>query len=330
VSQLLAELTGAEKATVVNNNAGATLITLAALAGGREVIVARGQLVEIGGSFRLPEVMAQSGARLVEVGTTNKVYLSDYERAITPATALLMVVHTSNFRVVGFTEEPALADLVALGRKHGVPVFHDVGSGALVDFGRFGIQGEPVVGESIAAGADVICFSGDKLLGGPQAGIVLGRRNPVDRVRKHPLFRALRPDKVQLTALEATLQHYRNPDTVFESVPTLRMVSMTDEELKVRARKLVAGLKAIAGSVVDLWRDCSQLGGGSTPGQDLPTWVAAMTAEKTSAQELHDALRRNDPPIFARVKKDRCLLDPRTLQAGEDVEVIKAVRRILA
>ncbi len=330
VSQLLADLTGAEKATVVNNNAAATMLILAALASGREVIVARGQLVEIGGSYRLPDVMTQSGARLVEVGTTNKVRRSDYEKAITPATALLMVVHTSNYRIVGFTEEPALEEMTALGRKHDIPVFHDVGSGSLVDLRRFGIQGEPVVGESIAQGSDILCFSGDKLLGGPQAGIVLGRKALVEKVRSHPLFRALRPDKLQLTALEATLQHYRNPDTVFESVPTLRMVSMSEEELKVRARRLASGLKGIAGCVVDVCSDSSQLGGGSTPGQDLPTWVVAFTGEKKTAQEISDALRRSEPPIFARVKKDRCLLDPRTIQAGEDVTILKAVRKILA
>ncbi len=330
VSQLLAEIVGTEAATVVNNNAGGTLITLAALAGGREVIVARGQLVEIGGTFRLPDVMTQSGAKLVEVGATNKVYLSDYERMIGPNTALLMVVHTSNYRIVGFTEEPPLAEMIALGRKHRVPVFHDIGSGMLVDLGKYGIGGEPLVAESVRLGADVMCFSGDKLLGGPQAGIVCGRKTLVDAVRKHPLFRALRPDKLQLTALEATLQHYRNPDTLFEAIPTLRMVAMTDDELKLRARKLAGGLKAIPGAVVEVCADTSQLGGGSTPGQELPTWVVALAGASKTAQEISDALRAHGPPIFSRVKKDRCLFDPRTIQAGEDVEIVRALRKILA
>ena len=246
VEKLLLELTGAEAALVVNNNAGATLLTLAALAQGREVIVSRGQLVEIGGSYRLPEVMTASGTRLREVGTTNKTRLADYEQAINDQTAALMRVHPSNYVIAGFTEEATLAELVALGRQRNLPVIDDIGSGALLDFSRFGMQQEPVARDSVAAGADVVLFSGDKLLGGPQCGIAVGHRKRIDQLARHPLARALRVDKITLAALAATLRLYRRPDEALQAIPLLRLLSTSAENLQNRAQRLAPQLQATA------------------------------------------------------------------------------------
>ncbi len=328
IVELLREISGAEATTVVNNNAGATLISLAAMAAGREVIVARGQLVEIGGSFRIPDVMEQSGCRLVEVGTTNKVRLEDYKKKIGPNTALLLRVHPLNYRIVGFTEEPSLEELVALGKKHNLPVMDDLGSGAFVDLAQFGIRGEPTVQDSVKAGADVITFSGDKLLGGPQAGLIVGRKKPVATIRRHPLFRALRIDKLKLTALEATLKLYLDHDRLLREHPTLRMLAMGVDELERRALELAAMAKKIPGWAVEILDDASQVGGGSVPGQELPTKVVALRHAKLSLEEVDDRLRAHTPCIWTRVQRDRVLVDVRTLLDGDIADIAAALAGI--
>lgn len=320
VEDLLRRLTGAEAALVVNNNAAAVLLALSALAAGREVVVSRGELVEIGGSFRIPEVMAQGGARLVEVGTTNKTRLEDYRSALGPDTALLLKVHPSNYRLVGFTEEVPLADLAALGREAGIPVMFDAGSGALLDLGRWGIRGEPVIREAVAAGADLVAFSGDKLLGGPQAGILVGRSAWIARCRRHPLARALRAGKLPLAALEATLKHYEDEGTALREVPTLRMLTAAPADLAARAEDLAGLLREAggAGVEVDLLPGASRAGGGALPEVDLPTTLVAVAPRHLSAGAAAAALRRQDPPVLVRVAADRLLLDPRTLLPGDE------------
>ncbi len=329
VAKLVERLAGAPAATVVNNNAAATMLCLAALAAGKEVIVSRGQLVEIGGAFRVPDVMKQSGCRMVEVGTTNKTRIADYEKAITPDTALLMRVHRSNFAVVGFVEEPSLEELVALAKKHNLRVMDDIGSGALLDVARYGIDPEPMIAASVAQGADLACISGDKLLGGPQAGMIAGKTDAVALCRRHPLFRAVRPDKLQLVALEATLRLYLNPDTVEENVPTLRMMKAPVAEMEKRAKAMAKALeKAKIGA--EVWDEESQIGGGSTPGQNLKTKVVAVDPGPAGADALIVKLRLGEPPVFARVQKGRVLLDPRTMQDGEDEEAVAALKSALA
>lgn len=328
VAEILREITGAEAATVVNNNAGATLLALAALAKGREVITSRGQLVEIGGSFRIPDVMKESGAALVEVGATNKTYIADYENAVTERTALLLRVHTSNYRILGFTHAATLEELIALGKKRGVPVMDDLGSGAFVDLSPFGVTDEPTVQSSVRAGADVITFSGDKLLGGPQAGILAGRKETIGLIRRHPLFRALRVDKLTLTALEAVLKLYRDKERLFRELPTLRMISMTLDECEQRALGLATMLKGLKGLSVEVRADSSEFGGGSVPTQQIPTRVVALTHASMSLEALAEGLRRGAPCVFCRVQQERVLLDVRTLQEGEDAELAAALRRI--
>ena len=328
IVRLLKELTGAEAATVVNNNAGATLIALAALARGKEVIVSRGQLVEIGGSFRIPEVMEQSGARLVEVGATNKTYVRDYEKAITPETALLLKVHTSNYRIVGFSHSPTLEEMVELGNRNGIPVMDDLGSGALVDLAPYGITGEPLVQESVQAGAKVVTFSGDKLLGGPQAGLLVGKKEAIARIRRHPLFRALRVDKMQLTALEATLKLYLNPERLLRTLPTLRMIAATIDDMEPAALELAAQLQLLPGLDARIEEESSEIGGGSVPAQQLPTRVVAVRHENLSPDVLSGRLRANRPCIFTRVQRDRVLLDVRTLQEGDVADLVEAFSRI--
>jgi len=321
---LLREATGAEAALVVNNNAGAALLGLTALAKGREVIVSRGQAVEIGGGFRIPDVMRQSGARLVEVGTTNRTYLSDYEQAIGPRTAALLRVHTSNFRIVGFTESVPLADLVELGRKYGLLVLDDLGSGTLLATERFGLAHEPMVQESMQAGADLAFFSGDKLLGGPQAGIIVGNAEQVRRLRRHPLARALRIDKIDLAALAATLLHYARGEAESE-IPVWRMITVPVEQLGARARGWAA---AVPGAEVVPGR--SPVGGGSLPEETLATALLALPAKKNgsaSAQEMARRLRAGEPPVIARVERNRVLLDPRTVLPWEDDALTAAIKR---
>lgn len=323
----LVALTGAESATAVNNCAAATVLALRALAAGREVIVSRGQLVEIGGSFRIPEIMAVSGAVLREVGTTNITRLADYERAAGAQTALLMRVHPSNYRVRGFTDEVPIAELVGLGRRLGVPVVDDVGSGALADLGRFGLTGEPVVRESVAAGADLVLFSGDKLLGGPQAGIVVGRAELVTRLERDPLMRAFRLDKMALSALEATLRLYRQATDRPEAViPVLRMLALTPAELTPRAERLAASLRAVPGvSSAQVVTDASFAGGGSLPDTPLPGPVVAVRPTGMSTADLARRLRLGEPAVLARIRDDEVRFDPRTVPREADDALRDAV-----
>ena len=309
---LLSRLTGAEAAAVVNNNAAATLLMLAALASGREVIISRGELVEIGGGFRVPDVMVQSGAILREVGTTNRTRAADYSAVITERTAAILRVHPSNFRVEGFTERPALEELVALGRQFGVPVFEDLGSGALLPL----VKDEPLVAHSVQAGASVVCFSGDKLLGGPQAGIVVGRREHIDRIRKHPLMRALRVDKLTYAALEATLIEYL-AGRAEQTVPVARMLSMRIEEIDARARAVAEQLRS-RGWQADVIDGASTIGGGSAPGAELPTRLVAVNRAGQSADAIEAALRRHDPPVIARIEHDCVVIDLRTVDPQDD------------
>jgi L-seryl-tRNA(Ser) seleniumtransferase len=310
-------------AVVVNNNAAALLLMLFTLARGREVVVSRGELVEIGGSFRLPDVMRVTGARLVEVGTTNRTRVADYAEAITPRTALLLKVHTSNFRVVGFTESATTTELAALARERGLPLAEDLGSGALLDTRGGGLDHEPTVAEALAAGVDLVCFSGDKLLGGPQAGIVAGRPELVARLRKSPLYRALRPDKLTLAALQATLARYLAGDAERE-LPLWRMLRMTPEATRARAGAWSAALGVEGAEVVPVE---SPVGGGSLPGQVLPGFGLALPGRpRLSAATLAQRLRGGDPPVVARVAGDRVILDPRTVPPESDGELLQALR----
>ncbi len=322
---LLQEITGAEAALVLNNNAAAVLLALKALAQGREVIISRGQLVEIGGSFRLPEIMAVSGALLKEVGTTNKTHLRDYEQAITSETAMLLKVHPSNFRITGFTSEVPLPDLVALGRRYGLLVVEDLGSGCLIDLSRYGIEREPTVQETLKAGADLVLISGDKLLGGPQAGLALGSREVVARLRAHPLTRALRPDKLTLAALEATLRLYLEESQALTAIPTLRMLTRPLAELQRQARTLARSLKRALGPrlQVQVVESVGRVGGGALPQSSLPSRALALTVPPLSPQQLEARLRQAQPPIIARIEQDKLLLDMRTL-LPEDLAALKA------
>lgn len=321
---LLCRLTGSESATCVNNCAAATVLVLRALAAGREAIVSRGELVEIGGGFRIPEVMAVSGATLREVGTTNITRIGDYERAVTPATALLMRVHKSNFRTVGFTESASLDDLVALGRRCGLPVADDIGSGALVDFERFGLTGEPTAAASVRAGADVVLFSGDKLLGGPQAGVIVGRRDIVERVERDPLMRAMRIDKIALAALEATLRSYLDERALAE-VPALRMLGTPLVELRRRATALAERLSSLPGVAASVRDDVAFVGGGSLPEQALPTVVVAVAVAGQSEHDIARRLRAGDPPVVARLKDGRVRFDVRTVFPRQEDDLVAAV-----
>ncbi len=326
VEGMLCELTGAEAAMVVNNNAGAVLLVLNTFAEGREVIVSRGELVEIGGSFRIPEVMAKSGAILREVGTTNRTHLHDYESAIGEKTAMLLKVHTSNYKIVGFTSEVILEELVSLGRKYGLLVMEDLGSGLLVDLSPWGLRGEPTVKGALRAGADLVTFSGDKLLGGPQAGIILGRKDLIEAIRKNPLARALRVDKLTLSALEGTLWAYRSKEGAFSEIPHLRMITLKEGELKRRAQRLKRLIQKEAPHVeAKVLRESSRIGGGSFPLAELPTWAVALKAKGLSAQELEARLRSGDPPVVARVSEDHVILDPRTIPEEEIFIVAQAV-----
>ena len=331
VEKLLCELTGAEAAAIVNNNAAATLLTLTALGKDREVIVSRGQLIEIGGSFRLPDVMTSSGAKLHEVGTTNKTRISDYASAINENTAALMNVHTSNFLVVGFTEQATLAELVALGAKRHIPVIDDIGSGALIDFAKYGVSGEPIASKSIQAGADVVLFSGDKLLGGPQCGIIVGRKTYIDRIAKHPMMRAMRVDKTTLGALAATLRLYRNADQVEKSVPLLSLLSTSIENLKNRAQRLAPQLAATGAiSEAEPVEDQAMLGGGSMPSQLIPTWCVAVKPAKASIENLAASLRTTDPAVIGRVQQDRLLFDLRSVFPNQDAKIVEAAESLAA
>ena len=330
--RLLCELTGAEAALVVNNNAAAVLLTLNTLAQGREVIVSRGELVEIGGSFRIPDVMARSGAILREVGSTNRTHLHDYEAAINENTALLMKVHKSNFAIVGFTREVSGAELVELGRKYGLPVVEDLGSGCFVDFSRYGLIKEPTVQEVLAAGIDVVTFSGDKLLGGPQAGIILGRKEFVEKIKRNPMNRAVRIDKLTLAGLEATLRLYRHLDEAVRRIPTLALITMPAEEVRKKARRLINRLRKakISGLRVSLKETISRVGGGALPLASPKSYAVVLEAEGFSAAELCRLLREASPPIIARVEEEKIFLDMRTVLPDEIPVITKVMAEIFA
>ncbi|MGH9943486.1 MAG: L-seryl-tRNA(Sec) selenium transferase [Pyrinomonadaceae bacterium] len=327
---LLVELTGAEAALVVNNCAAAALLVLSALARDGETIVSRGELVEIGGDFRVPDVMAQSGTRMIEVGTTNRTKLADYERAVTEQTRLLMRIHPSNYRIVGFTAAPALAELAALAHARDLVLYEDAGSGALFELGALGLSGEPVIRESIEAGADLVSFSGDKLLGAAQAGLIVGRRALVERLRRHPLYRALRADKLALAALEATLDSYRRGAALTE-IPTLRMLSATRDEIDKRARAFVRRARARLNPTdwqLSLAAGESAVGGGSAPTTHPPTTLISLAHVRLSADALEAELRRAEPPVIARILEARVVFDLRTVAADEEAELLAALTRV--
>jgi L-seryl-tRNA(Ser) seleniumtransferase len=329
VRKLLCELTGAASATVVNNNAAATMLTLATVAQGGEVVCSRGQLVEIGGSYRLPEVMECSGAILREVGTTNKTRIDDYSRAIGENSKALLKVHPSNFQVVGFTESVDLAALVRLGRQYQLPVIDDVGSGALLDFAQFGLKGEPVVRESIATGADLVLFSGDKLLGGPQCGIIVGRKDLIEKIERHALARAFRVDKLTLAALVATLRLYRNPDLAKQKIPLLAMLTTTMENLKFRAEKLAAQLVAVkAIRSLQVRAGSALLGGGSLPGQEIPSYQVVLEPAADSVNNLAERLRKGQPSVMCRIQDNRLVLDLRTVEPKNDIPLLTAFQQL--
>ena len=329
IEELLQTLTGAEAALVVNNNAAAVLLALGTLAGGGEVVISRGELVEIGGGFRVPDVITQSGARLVEVGTTNKTRLADYARASGADTKVLLKVHPSNYKIVGFTEEASVAELATLAQERGLVLMNDLGSGALVDLTAYGLPPEPTVPETLAAGADVVTVSGDKLLGGPQCGLILGKRELIERLGANPLFRALRADKLTLAALEATLRLYLDPARLTETVPVLRMLSMGKDELARRARRLRAMLAKIDGLETRVADGDGFTGGGALPTVPLPTKRVLVRAAGRSADALASALRRHDPPVVAMLDDDWLVLDVRTVRDDEFCVIAEALREAL-
>jgi L-seryl-tRNA(Ser) seleniumtransferase len=330
IREWVCRLTGAESATAVNNNAAATVIVLRTVAKGKEVVISRGQLIEIGGSFRIPEIMAVSGAILREVGTTNITRLSDYEHALGPNTGALLRVHTSNYRIAGFTKSVDLPDLVALGKKYGLPVIDDIGSGALVDFACFGFQGEPVACASIAAGADLVLFSGDKLLGGPQAGIIVGRKEWIQKIEKDPLMRAFRLDKMTLAALEATLRLYLHKERALREVPVLRLLGTPLEELRQRAERLAEQLRGLVGlASATATEDVAYVGGGSLPDQSMKSWVVEIAAHSLSDAELARRLRLGNPAVMARLRGGKLVFDVRTIFAHQEGPLIEAVRNAL-
>ncbi|MDQ7038157.1 MAG: L-seryl-tRNA(Sec) selenium transferase [Aquificota bacterium] len=328
VEGYLKELTGAESALVVNNNAGAVFLVLNTLAKGKEVVVSRGELVEIGGSFRIPDIMRASGANLVEVGTTNRTRISDYEGAVNENTALLMKVHRSNFYMKGFVESVSLEDLVDLGRRKGIPVYYDAGSGLITDLHRIGLKAEEhSFGESIRKGVDLVSGSGDKLLGGPQAGIIIGKKDLIDRMRKNPLMRVLRVDKMTLAGLEMTLRVYL--EGRFEDIPVIRMITEREEVLRRKARRLRRRLKGVKGLEVKILREISKPGGGSLPELDLPTYCVSLKHRSMSAEKLATRLREGDPPVIVRISKEAVLLDMRTVGEDEIKPLSQAILKAL-
>jgi L-seryl-tRNA(Ser) seleniumtransferase len=332
VEEILCSLSGAESALVVNNNAGAVLLVLNSLAEGKEVIVSRGELVEIGGAFRIPDVMKRSGALLREVGTTNRTHFNDYQEAIGPETALLLKVHTSNFRVMGFTSEVPLQDLVQLGKEYQLPVVDDLGSGCLIDLTRYGLEKEPTVQEMIKTGVDAVTISGDKLLGGPQAGIILGKKKILDLFKINPLTRALRIDKLTLAALESTLLLYFDEKKAMEEIPTLRMLSLDTKRLKKRGKRLLKRLSGVTNKKMafTLKEDVSQVGGGALPLQELPTLVVAIKPLEVSVNSLEENLRRGEPPIVCRISKEELILDMRTVFDEEIPMLAAGIEKALA
>jgi L-seryl-tRNA(Ser) seleniumtransferase len=332
VEGLLTRLTGAEAALAVNNNAAAVLLSINTMADGREVVVSRGELIEIGGSFRIPDVMRKAGGILREVGTTNRTHAKDYEEAISDRTALLLKVHPSNFQMVGFTSEVSLGDLVDLGRRRGVPVMMDAGSGALTDLASFGLKGEPTTQEALRSGADLVTFSGDKLLGGPQAGIAVGRKGVIERLRKNPLARAVRIDKLSLAALEATLRGYLEGEKGLGTIPALAMITCPLEEIRQRAERAQAGLQEQTHPSirVTIEEHRSEVGGGALPAESLATYCVAIHSPQVAPHRLEAALRGADPAVVGRIKGEKVLLDLRTVREEEVGLLIGAVGPILA
>ncbi|MBC2714708.1 MAG: L-seryl-tRNA(Sec) selenium transferase [Desulfobacteraceae bacterium] len=331
VEDIVCELTGAEAAMVVNNNAAAVLLCLDTIARHREVVVSRGELVEIGGSFRIPDVMEKSGAILKEVGTTNRTHLKDYKHAINDETGLLLKVHTSNYGIVGFTSAVALKELVELGEQHHLPVMEDLGSGTLIDFSKYSPLREPTVKESVNTGADIVTFSGDKLLGGPQAGIILGNRNVIAKIRQNPLTRALRIDKLTLAALESTLRLYRDEEKAIHAIPTLNMLTASIDEIKKKALKLKElleqpGDERLSATLIDAG---SRAGGGSLPLFELPSKCVGLSISKMTASVIEKTMRENDPPIIGRIEDDIFLMDMRTVAADELTEIANAIQTCL-
>ena len=332
VSSLICALTGAEDALIVNNNAAAVLLVLNTLSEGKESIVSRGELIEIGGEFRIPEIMSKSGSILREVGTTNRTRLDDYEKAICPATGLIMKVHTSNFRIVGFTEEAEIIPLVALGKKHAIPVMDDLGSGCLIDLDQHGLQHEPTVRDVLSAGVDVVTFSGDKLLGGPQAGIITGEKELLAKIKKNPLNRALRIDKFTLAALEATLMQYLQPLSVTSKIRSLKSLTEPVATVKKRARKLLSKLQKANFEPLEfnLHEDFAAAGGGSLPTQKIPSILVGIKNNKMPASRMEERLRKIEVPIIVRVDKDEILLDLRTVADDEFIFIVDGLRQILS
>jgi len=330
VADLLRELTGAEAAMVVNNNAAATMLILNTLAAGKDVVISRGQLVEIGGAFRMPDIMQRSNVRMKEVGTTNRTHLKDYRNAITPETGMLIRVHTSNYKITGFTKEVALADLVVLGREFSLPVVDDLGSGALIDLAQYGLPHEPTVQESLAAGADVVCFSGDKLIGGPQSGIIVGRKALIDRMKQNPLTRTLRCGKLTYAALEATLRMFFDEERLVREHAVLSALLKPVAEIQRQADKLLGTLQDVAGRVkLTIEEGVSEIGGGSLPTEPLPTRLVALQPEGISADELARRLRLGDPAVFGRIERGRLILDLRTVREDEITIVAQALQAAL-
>jgi L-seryl-tRNA(Ser) seleniumtransferase len=329
IKRLLREVTGAEDGIAVNNNAGAVLVALSTLARGREVVVSRGELIEIGGSFRIPDVMAQSGAVLKEVGATNKTHPGDYEKAINEHTALLLKVHWSNYRITGFTSDVSIEELVSIGRKHNLPAMYDLGSGCLIDLKPIGIHTEPTVQETVKAGVDILTFSGDKLLGGPQAGIIVGKSRYIKMLQENPLLRAVRIDKLTLAALEATLMRYIDPERAKREIPTLRMLLEKPESVRRRAGKIAAKLKDMKSIEIKIVEDSAFSGGGALPEHELKTYAVAVRSKRLSASRLEERLRLGDPPVIARIKEDTLLLDARTVGDGEIKALSECVRAAL-
>ena len=331
VEDILCEISGAEAAMVVNNNAGAVFLCLETISRDKKVIVSRGELVEIGGSFRIPDVMAKSGGILKEVGTTNRTHLKDYESAIENDTGLLLKVHKSNYSIVGFTADVSLEDLVALGARYQIPVMEDLGSGTFVDFSKYGLLKEPTVQESVAAGADVITFSGDKLLGGPQAGIIVGKKDLLNDIKKNPITRALRIDKLTLAALESTLRHYRNIDTGMGSIPTLRMLSLPFDQIETKAKELGKMLENIGDTrmSIKLINLSSRAGGGALPLLNLPSKGVGVEIQGISANSIEEYLRNNELPIIGRIEDDIFILDLRTVQDDELLTIKNAFNNML-
>jgi len=331
VKRILRDVTGAEDALIVNNNAAAVLLCLNTLSKGKETIVSRGELVEIGGSFRMPEVMAASGAILKEVGTTNKTHLFDYERAINEDTALILKVHKSNFRVTGFAEEVSMEDLVSLGKKYQIPVMFDLGSGCLIDLKPFGIYNEPVVRDIVNLGVDITTFSGDKLLGGPQGGVIVGKREYIERIQKNPITRAVRIDKLTLSGFEATLMEYIEEEKAIENIPTLRLLLQKPEEIRGRANKIAKKLKKeIKDANITVMADLSRAGGGSLPEVDFPTYVVSIKSDNIPINEVEERLRQGTPPIISRIKEDSLILDARTVRDADIDELVKGINIALS